>query len=541
MLLRKTVSGMMLALLFIGMLALAFGIQIVSYVYAQEAETLTPYFVILWTSDFPGGDYIMVKNKIAYFAERRWGGTWISRSGTTFFHSLNLSDGSQPWNYSANDCLTVAIDDERVYFGSNNGYLMAVDAQRGLFLWKVNLTGAVLANPVIVNGTIYVGAGDTIYGISAFGEIVWQKRIPSQPREDAKVAWGYSLPPEPGVHTEIISLLSQNHYLYGVITHEKTVVWGSGDNRPWARYASSDIFAVDLNSYEIKWLVPSPCYDKVLVGVSDSFVYFGVDPIYALNSSTGVFVWNYTTNLFYGSAKVQQIADDLILILMDSGVTCLNLTTRDVTWSSSGVVFGNTLYSCRSKQIVIDNEVVPRIELRAIDCFSGNVLWEYTFIDLEERGAYPIVCDDTLLLLCSDKIYAFKYLIDITAPTILITFPDPGYEARSSSITVEWTSSDDFSGISYYEIRLDGGSWINVGTNTTYTFTELGDGSHTVDIKAVDKAGNAKQETVSFIVNTSPLFGPGCIEEIAIMATMITIVLATALYLLIIRKHKSES
>ena len=55
MLLRKTVSGMMLALLFIGMLALAFGIQIVSYVYAQEAETLTPYFVILWTSDFPGG------------------------------------------------------------------------------------------------------------------------------------------------------------------------------------------------------------------------------------------------------------------------------------------------------------------------------------------------------------------------------------------------------------------------------------------------------------------------------------------------------
>lgn len=536
---RKTVSGMMLVLLFIGMLALAFDIQIVNYVYAQEAETLTPYFVILWTSDFPGGDYIMIKNKIAYFAERRWGGTWISRSGTTFFHSLNLSDGSQPWNYSANDCLTVAIDDERVYFGSNNGYLMAVDAQRGLFLWKVNLAGAVLANPVIVNGTIYVGAGDTIYGISAFGEIVWQKRIPSQPREDNLIGEmsGGICDPGVSVKTEIISLFHSENSLFGVITHEKYVCGGS-----WSKkYASSDIFAVDLNSYEIKWLVPSPCYDKALVGVSDSFIYFGVDPIHALNSSTGVFVWNYTTNLFHGSAKVQQIADDLILILMDSGVTCLNLTTRDVTWSSSGVVFGNTLYSCRSKQIVIDNEVVLRIELRAIDCFSGNVSWEYTFVDLEEGGAYPVVCNDTLLLLCSDKIYAFKYLIDITAPIILITSPDPSYEARSSSITVAWTGSDDFSGISYYEIRLDGGSWISIGTNTTYTFTELGDGSHTVDIKAVDKAGNVKQETVSFIVNTSPLFGPGYIEEIAIVATMITIVLATALYLFIIRKHKSKS
>jgi len=131
--------------------------------------------------------------------------------------------------------------------------------------------------------------------------------------------------------------------------------------------------------------------------------------------------------------------------------------------------------------------------------------------------------------------------LDMTEPTILITSPSPNYEVKSSTVAVIWTGSDEPSGISYYQIRLDGGSWISTETNTTHTFTELGDGSHTIDIKAIDIAGNAKQETVDFIVNTSPLFGPGYMEEIAIAATVITIVLATALYLFKIREHKSKS
>lgn len=370
--------------------------------------TLTPPFEIIWVSDFLGGDYVTVKNGIIYFAQQSWGGTWISRSGSTFFYSLNVSTGFPVWNYSANECLTVAIDDERVCFGSNNGYLMAVNARSGSFLWRVNLTGAILANPVIVNGIIYVGAGDTIFGISPSGETVWQKRIPSQPREDNLIGEMSGGICEPGVSikTEIISLFYGENSLFGIITHKKYVCGGR-----WSKkYASSDIFAVNLNSTEIKWLVPSPNYDKGLVGVSDKFVYFGMDPIHALNSSTGEFVWNYTTGLFHGSAKIQQIADDLILIILPDRVTNLNLTTRDVLWSSSvrGVVSDNELYSCRSKQVVIDNEVVSRIELSTIDCFTGNISWKYTFLDFEEGYGCPIVCNDTLLLVCSDKIYAFK-------------------------------------------------------------------------------------------------------------------------------------
>jgi len=126
--------------------------------------------------------------------------------------------------------------------------------------------------------------------------------------------------------------------------------------------------------------------------------------------------------------------------------------------------------------------------------------------------------------------------LDTTAPNILITSPSPNYEIRSSTVTATWAGSDGGSNISHYEIRLDSEPWTNTGRNTTYTFNGLGDGSHTIDVEAVDKAGNTKQDTVSFTVNTSPLFGPGYIEEAAIAATTIIAILGTAIYLLKIRK-----
>jgi len=94
--------------------------------------------------------------------------------------------------------------------------------------------------------------------------------------------------------------------------------------------------------------------------------------------------------------------------------------------------------------------------------------------------------------------------IDKTIPTCSTTSPSPGSEIKSSTITVTWTGFDATSGISHYEIKMDGGPWIDVGLNITYTFTGVGDGSHAIQVKAFDKAGLSKQDSVEFIVNTSP-------------------------------------
>jgi len=142
---------------------------------------------------------------------------------------------------------------------------------------------------------------------------------------------------------------------------------------------------------------------------------------------------------------------------------------------------------------------------------------------------------------CVSQSYFDTIIMDTTAPSVLMTFLSPNLEIRSSTIDATWLGSDETSGISYYLIRLDDASWVNMGANTTYTFTGLSDGNHIIEIKAVDNAENVKQEAVSFIVNTSPLFGLGYLEEIIVVATVIIVALGTALYFLKIRKHKSRS
>ncbi|NHJ86068.1 MAG: hypothetical protein FK734_11445, partial [Asgard group archaeon] len=89
---------------------------------------------------------------------------------------------------------------------------------------------------------------------------------------------------------------------------------------------------------------------------------------------------------------------------------------------------------------------------------------------------------------------------DTTPPTISITNPSEG--ATVSSAKIAWTGSDSGSGIAYYEVRIDSGTWINKGTSTTHTFT-VADGSHSADVRAWDNAGNSNTDSVNFIVDSS--------------------------------------
>jgi hypothetical protein len=93
--------------------------------------------------------------------------------------------------------------------------------------------------------------------------------------------------------------------------------------------------------------------------------------------------------------------------------------------------------------------------------------------------------------------------VDTTPPSISITSPSDGATVSSSDVTVTWSGSDAGSGIDYYEIRLNGGSWINKGTSTSHTFTGLADATHSVDVRAWDVAGNDATDSVSFTVDTT--------------------------------------
>jgi hypothetical protein len=94
--------------------------------------------------------------------------------------------------------------------------------------------------------------------------------------------------------------------------------------------------------------------------------------------------------------------------------------------------------------------------------------------------------------------------VDTVAPTASLTAPTPSQLFGTSSVQLTWTASDATSGIDHFEVRLDGGTPVTVAAGTaTYTFTSVSDGSHTLDLKAFDRAGNTVLVSVAVSVDAT--------------------------------------
>ena len=130
-------------------------------------------------------------------------------------------------------------------------------------------------------------------------------------------------------------------------------------------------------------------------------------------------------------------------------------------------------------------------------------------------------------------------IVDTTPPVVSIKFPKNRIEIKSFRIAVAWSGFDELSGVGHYEVRIDENLWVNVATNTTYTFSQLSDGTHIIDVKVIDKAGNFKQARIVFSVNTRLIGGPGWADDMIILST-ISIVVAIILVFLLERQMKSH-
>ena len=73
----------------------------------------------------------------------------------------------------------------------------------------------------------------------------------------------------------------------------------------------------------------------------------------------------------------------------------------------------------------------------------------------------------------------------------------------SSSVLAEWNSTDSVSGLDHFEIRMDGGTWLNMGISENHTFTSLSDGEHVFEVKAIDNTKNIMLSSVKFSIDAT--------------------------------------
>ena len=86
-------------------------------------------------------------------------------------------------------------------------------------------------------------------------------------------------------------------------------------------------------------------------------------------------------------------------------------------------------------------------------------------------------------------------------PVINITAPSTQFQ-KEDMVDVEWEMSDSGSGIDYCEIRLDGMGWINLSLAQSYTFNNLEEGAHMVEVRAWNLAGFNNTAMKTFVVDS---------------------------------------
>ncbi len=119
-------------------------------------------------------------------------------------------------------------------------------------------------------------------------------------------------------------------------------------------------------------------------------------------------------------------------------------------------------------------------------------------ISLSSEGIHTIVVQAEDMA-GNTEIVSIEVLLDRTGPEVFFTFPADGYNTTDTTFDVKWAGYDTLSGISRFELSVDGGTPLGLSSMVTgFTLTSLSLGEHSVVLIAMDGAGNEKEIEVSF-------------------------------------------
>jgi len=190
------------------------------------------------------------------------------------------------------------------------------------------------------------------------------------------------------------------------------------------------------------------------------------------------------------------------------------------------------------------------VSLKAIDSDSGV---NATFYRIGTSGSwlkysYPLVFSSdgnyTVQFYSRDSsgnnetVRNIIFKIDRTAPTLTIN-QTAGLEATVDHVLISWNGSDATSGIDHFEVSIDGGAFVSVGTNMSHNFSGLADGTHNITIRAIDVAGNEVDRTIQVTVQTIAS-GAGTSGDLMLYGAIVTItVIILATIFIMMRKKKA--
>lgn len=172
------------------------------------------------------------------------------------------------WRFKADGPIrgAVALAGGRVYFGSGDGGVYALEQASGAVVWHVQTGGAVASAPAVVGGTVYVASRDRyVYALDAgTGQEQWRflmgKPLP--------YAWGF------------------DEYMSSPAVVDGVVFIGSGDGH---------VYALDAATGQEQWRFLTEGLVRASPAVDGGTLYAGDTEgwLYALDQQTGAQRWRF--------------------------------------------------------------------------------------------------------------------------------------------------------------------------------------------------------------------------------------------------------
>ena len=157
------------------------------------------------------------------------------------------------------------------------------------------------------------------------------------------------------------------------------------------------------------------------------------------------------------------------------------------SWTSNGYIYLGARF------VDPDGISVSSLSL-TVDGLPVTVTWNnptmYGTVVALTDGSHAVEARASDLVGNGPTIVSWSFSVDTVPPVVTISRPLGNPELVNGSTTLAWTGSDDASGIKGYNVRLDNGWAIDVGTGTSFSFPDLAPGVHYFQVLAADGAGN---------------------------------------------------
>jgi outer membrane protein assembly factor BamB len=202
-----------------------------------------------------------------------------------------------------------AVAAGKVFFGSGDGNVYAIDAKSGLLQWKFGTGDVVHASPAVANGVVYVGSWDgNFYAIDAeTGQQRWMFKGGQDPAIHNQVGFQSS----PAVVDGTVYVGCRDAHVYALDAATGRKKWDYPTSKSWVNGTpavrdgtvyvgtsdSSRFMAIDARSGRLKWNFDVKAYVFSSAALAGEFAYFGSHSgkLYAVDTRTGSLAWEFQT------------------------------------------------------------------------------------------------------------------------------------------------------------------------------------------------------------------------------------------------------